>query len=117
MLALPLELDEAAKMDDASNFRILWQVITPLCGPAIAAIAIFSFLLHYNDFLGPLLYVTSNEMFTLQLGLLWFQGRFGNFRHLVMAASVMTIAPVLVLFFLAQKHFVEGIQLTGLSGR
>lgn len=117
MLTLPLELDEAAKMDGASNFRILWQVITPLCGPAIAAIAIFAFLLHYNDFLGPLLYVTSNEMFTLQLGLLWFQGRFGNFWHLVMAASVMTIAPVLVLFFIAQKHFVEGIQLTGLSGR
>ncbi len=117
MLTLPLELDEAAKMDGASHFRILWQVIAPLCGPALAAIAIFSFLLHYNDFLGPLLYVTSNEMFTLQLGLLWFQGRFGNFWHLVMAASVMTIAPVLVLFFIAQKHFVEGIQLTGLSGR
>ncbi len=117
MLTLPLELDEAAKMDGASNFRILWQVIAPLCGPAIAAIAIFAFLLHYNDFLGPLLYVTSNEMFTLQLGLLWFQGRFGNFWHLVMAASVMTITPVLILFFVAQKHFVEGIQLTGLSGR
>lgn len=117
MMTLPLELDEAARMDGASNFRILWQVIAPLCGPAIAAIAIFAFLFHYNDFLGPLLYVSSNEMFTLQLGLLWFQGRFGNFWHLVMAASVMTIIPVLVLFFAAQKHFVEGIQLTGLAGR
>lgn len=117
MLTLPRELDEAAKMDGASHFRILWQIIAPLCGPAIAAIAIFAFLLHYNDFLGPLLYISRNENFTLQLGLLWFQGRFGNFWHLVMAASVMTIAPVLVLFFMAQKHFVEGIQLTGLSGR
>lgn len=117
MLTLPRELDEAAKMDGASNFRILWQIIAPLCAPALATIAIFAFLFHYNDFLGPLLYISSNEMFTLQLGLLWFQGRFGTFWHLVMAASVMTILPVLVLFFMAQKRFVQGIQLTGLAGR
>ena len=117
MLTLPQELDEAAKMDGASNFRILWQIIAPLCTPALATIAIFAFLFHYNDFLGPLLYISSNEMFTLQLGQLWFQGRFGNFWHLVMAASVMTIIPVLVLFFVAQKRFVQGIQLTGLAGR
>ena len=117
MMTLPRELDEAARMDGAANFRILWQIITPLCSPAIATIAIFAFLQHYNDFLGPLLYISANEMFTLQLGLLWFQGRFGNFWHLVMAASVMTIVPVLVLFFTAQKRFVQGIQLTGLAGR
>ena len=117
MMTLPRELDEAARMDGAANFRILWQIITPLCSPAIATIAIFAFLQHYNDFLGPLLYISANEMFTLQLGLLWFQGRFGNFWHLVMAASVMTIMPVLVLFFTAQKRFVQGIQLTGLAGR
>ena len=117
MMTLPRELDEAARMDGAANFRILWQIITPLCSPAIATIAIFAFLQHYNDFLGPLLYISANEMFTLQLGLLWFQGRFGNFWHLVMAASVMTIVPVLVLFFAAQKRFVQGIQLTGLAGR
>ena len=117
MMTLPRELDEAARMDGAANFRILWQIITPLCSPAIATITIFAFLQHYNDFLGPLLYISANEMFTLQLGLLWFQGRFGNFWHLVMAASVMTIVPVLVLFFTAQKRFVQGIQLTGLAGR
>ncbi len=117
MLTLPRELDEAAKMDGASNFRILWQIIAPLCTPALATIAIFAFLFHYNDFLGPLLYISTNEMYTLQLGLLWFQGRFGNFWHLVMAASVMTVIPVLVLFFVAQKRFVQGIQLTGLAGR
>ena len=117
MMTLPRELDEAARMDGAANFRILWQIITPLCSPAIATIAIFAFLQHYNDFLGPLLYISANEMVTLQLGLLWFQGRFGNFWHLVMAASVMTIVPVLVLFFTAQKRFVQGIQLTGLAGR
>jgi len=117
MLTLPLELDEAARMDGASNFRILLQVIAPLCGPAIATVTIFSFLFHYNDFLGPLIYVSSNEMFTLPLGLLWFQGRFGNFWHLVMAASMITITPVIVLFFAAQRYFVQGNQFTGLAGR
>lgn len=117
MLTLPKELDEAAKIDGASNFRILWQIITPLCGPAIAAIAIFAFIHHYNDFMGPLIYLTENDQFTLPLGLMWFQGRFGNFWHLVMAASMLTIIPVLLLFFVAQKHFVQGIQFTGLAGR
>lgn len=117
MLTLPKELDEAAKIDGASNFRILWQIIVPLCGPAIAAVAIFSFILHYNEFMVPLIYLTENDMFTLPLGLMWFQGRFGNFWHLVMAASMITIIPVLLLFFLAQKQFIQGIQFTGLAGR
>lgn len=117
MLTLPIELDEAAKIDGASNFRILWQIIAPLCGPAIAAVAIFSFIFHYNDFMHPLIYLTKNEMFTLPLGLLWFQGRFGNFWHLVMAASMITIIPVISLFFLAQRYFIQGIQFTGLAGR
>lgn len=117
MLTLPLELDEAAKIDGASSFRVLWQVIAPLCGPAITTVTIFAFLHHYNDFLGPLIYIAENEMFTLPLGLLWFQGRFGNFWHLVMAASVITIAPVVVLFFIAQRYFVQGAQFSGLAGR
>jgi ABC-type glycerol-3-phosphate transport system permease component len=117
MLTLPLELDEAAKIDGASNFRILWQVIVPLCGPAITTVTIFAFLHHYNDFLGPLIYISDNNMFTLPLGLLWFQGRFGNFWHLVMAASMITITPVILLFFFAQRYFVQGAQLTGLAGR
>ncbi len=117
MLTLPVELDEAAKIDGASNFRILWQIIAPLCGPATTAIAIFSFIYHYNDFLGPLIYLTENDMFTLPLGLMWFQGRFGNFWHLVMAASMLTLIPVLLLFFFSQKHFIQGLQFTGLAGR
>ncbi|MCL4861661.1 MAG: carbohydrate ABC transporter permease [Caldilineaceae bacterium] len=117
MMSVPLELDEAAKIDGASSFRILWQVIAPLCGPAIATVTIFAFLHHYNDFLGPLIYIAENDMFTLPLGLLWFQGRFGNFWHLVMAASVITIAPVVLLFFIAQRYFVQGAQFSGLAGR
>jgi ABC-type glycerol-3-phosphate transport system permease component len=117
MMTLPIELDEAAKIDGASNFRILWQVIAPLCGPAITTVTVFAFLLHYNDFLGPLIYISDNNMFTLPLGLLWFQGRFGNFWHLVMAASLVTITPVIVLFFVAQRYFVQGAQFSGLAGR
>lgn len=117
MMTLPIELDEAAKIDGASNFRILWQVIALLCGPAIVTVTIFAFLQHYNAFMEPLIYISDNEMFTLPLGLLWFKGRFGNFWHLVMAASMITITPVIVLFFLAQRYFIQGAQFSGLAGR
>lgn len=117
MMGLPIELDEAARIDGASSMRILWQLIAPLSGPAVAAVAIFSFLAHYNDFMDPLIYLTSNEKFTVALGLYWFAGKWGNSWHLVMAASMVTIAPTLILFFLAQRYFVQGIQFSGLTGR
>jgi len=117
MLTLPTELNEAAKIDGASNFSILWKVIVPLCGPAIASVAIFSFLAHYNNFMGPLIYLSENDMYTIPLGLLWFQGRFGNFWHLVMAASMISVAPVIALFFFAQSYFIQGVQFSGLAGR
>lgn len=117
MMGLPYELEEAARIDGAGHFRILWQVIAPLCGPALTSVAIFSFLAHYNNFMGPLIYLSTNEKFTLPLGLRWYQGRYGNFWHLVMAASMVSIAPVMVLFFVAQRYFIRGIALTGLAGR
>ncbi len=117
MIGLPYELEEAARIDGASSFRILTTIIAPLCGPAIAAVAIFSSLAHYNDFLGPLIYLSTNDKFTLPLGLFWYQGRYGNTWNLVMAASMVAILPVLILFFVAQRYFVRGIALTGLAGR
>lgn len=117
MLTIPVELDEAAKMDGASHFRILAQVVAPLCGPALATIAIFSVLGSYNSFLLPRIYISQTSMYTIQLGLQLFAGRFGNFWHLVMAASMVSIVPPVVLFFLAQKYFVQGVQLSGLAGR
>ena len=117
MMGLPYELEEAARIDGAGYFRILWQVIAPLCGPALTTVAIFSFLAHYNNFMGPLIYLSTNEKFTLPLGLRWYQGRYGNFWHLVMAASMVSIAPVMILFFVAQRYFIRGIALTGLAGR
>ncbi len=117
MLGLPFELEEAGRIDGAGSFRILWQLIAPLCGPAIATVAIFSFLAHYNDFLGPLIYLSSPEVLTLPLGIRWYQGSFGNQWHLVMAASCVTVLPVIGLFFGAQRYFIRGIVLTGLAGR
>jgi len=117
MMGLPYELDEAARIDGASSFRILWQLLVPISKPAVATVAIFSFLAHYNDFMGPLIYLQSNKKFTISLGLYWFSGRWGTFWYLVMAASTLTLAPVVMLFFAAQRYFVQGIQFTGLTGR
>jgi ABC-type glycerol-3-phosphate transport system permease component len=117
MMGIPYELDEAARIDGAGSLRILWQLIAPNSKPAIATIAIFSFLAHYNDFMAPLIYLSSNDKFTIALGLYWFAGRWGSFWHLVMAASMVTLAPVIILFFLAQRYFVRGIQFSGIAGR
>lgn len=117
MAGIPYELEEAARLDGANSLRILAQLIAPLCGPAIATVAIFSFLAHYNDFMGPLIYLSTNERFTLPLGIYWYQGRYGQSWQLVMAVSMVALVPVIVLFFAAQRYFVRGIALTGLAGR
>jgi len=117
MMGLPIELDEAARIDGAASFRILWQVVAPLCGPVIAAVAIFSFLAHYNDFMYPLIFLSSTKNFTLPLGIYWIMGRWGTQWHLVMAASVVSVLPVLLLFTVAQRHFIRGVVLSGLAGR
>ena len=117
MRGLPIELDEAARLDGASSLRILWQVLVPLCKSAIVTVAIFSGMAHYNNFMGPLLYLSSNDKFTLPLGLYWYQGRYGNFWHLVMAASTVSVLPLIVLFFVAQDQFVRGVSFSGIAGR
>jgi multiple sugar transport system permease protein len=117
MRGLPIELDESARLDGAGSLRILGQIIAPLCKPAIAAVTIFSALAHYNEFMGPLLYLTNNEKFTIPLGLYWYQGRFGQFWHLVMAASTVAVVPLVILFFTAQRYFIQGFTFSGLAGR
>jgi len=117
MMGIPFELDEAARIDGAGSFRILFQLIAPNAKPALATIAIFSFLAHYNDFMAPLIFLSSNDNFTIALGLYWFAGRWGRFWHLVMAASTVTLAPVITLFILAQQYFVKGLQFSGIAGR
>jgi multiple sugar transport system permease protein len=116
-MGIPRDLDEAARMDGASSFRIWWQVILPLSGPVLAALAIFVSLNSWNDFLWPLIITNSLEMRTLPVGLSTFQGQFKVEWNLLMAGSVIAMLPVLVLYIIGQRWFIRGITLTGMGGR
>jgi multiple sugar transport system permease protein len=112
---IPKDLSEAARIDGCSEFRIFWQIILPLCRPALVVVALFTFLGTWNDFLGPLIYLTDERDFTLALGLEAMKtSRSGGTEwHYLMAASTLVILPVIALFLVAQRRFVEGIALTG----
>ena len=116
-MTIPLELDEAARIDGASNLRIYWGVILPLSKPVLATIAVFAFIHHWNDFFEPLVYLQSPENWTMAIGLRGFRGLYNTEWNLMMAASTAMIAPLLILFFFAQRYFVSGIQMSGLAGR
>jgi multiple sugar transport system permease protein len=114
---LPLELSEAARLDGASELRTFWQIILPLSRPVLAVAALFHFLHAWNDFLGPLLYLTRKHTFTLGLALQSYQTTHGGVQwHFLMAASTVIILPVLLLFFFAQKTFIQGVATTGSKG-
>lgn len=115
-LTLPGELIESARIDGASNFRIFLQIFVPLSKPAILTVILFSSMWAWNDFMGPLIYLSSEKMKTLALGLASLQSQYGTeWGMLMAAASVMTV-PIIILFFFAQRYFIEGIALTGLKG-
>ncbi|MBV7338939.1 carbohydrate ABC transporter permease [Chloroflexi bacterium TSY] len=116
-MGIPLDLDEAARMDGASSVRIWWQVIMPLSGPVLATLAIFNFNAAWNDFLWPLVITHSQEMRTIPIGLASFQGQFSTEWHLLLAGSVIALLPVLLIYILGQNWFVRGITLSGLGGR
>jgi multiple sugar transport system permease protein len=114
---LPFELSEAAKLDGASEWRIFRDVILPLSKPALAVVALFAFMGVWNDFIGPLIYLLDQRMFTLSLGLQAYQSQNGGTTwNLLMAASTIVILPVIILFFFTQRLFIQGIALTGLKG-
>jgi ABC-type glycerol-3-phosphate transport system permease component len=116
-LTINPELDEAAKVDGANEFMIYWRIILPLSKPALATIAIFSFMANWNDFMGPLIYLNNSEMYTLALGVNYLRSfRGGGDLSLQMAASVMFMAPCILLYFIAQRNIVQGIVTTGLKG-
>jgi ABC-type glycerol-3-phosphate transport system permease component len=114
---IPEELVEAARIDGASHWRVYWQLMMPLSGPVIAIVSIYTFLGAWNDFMGPLIYLNSTENRTLTLALNGFRGQFGAMEaHHLMAASVVCMLPCIVLFFAAQRYFVESVSMTGLKG-
>ncbi len=117
LLSIPLELDQAARVDGASSWRIWGQIIMPLSGPVIATLTIFIFLNAWNDFLWPLVVTNSLEMRTLPVGLSTFQGQYNVQWHLLMAGSVIALAPVLAIYMAGQNWFVQGITLSGMGGR
>ena len=112
---LPDELIDAARMDGASEWRIYWRIIMPLAVPALAVLGIFSVMWRWNDFLWPLIVLNREEVFTLQLGLASFQGELDTQWHYLLAMTVMTLAPVVLVFLFLQKHITSGIASTGLK--
>lgn len=116
--SIPMELEEAALVDGASRFRILFNIILPLSKPVLATVAVFAFLQSYNDFLQPLIYINSRNNWTLALGLRALNDvqMTGNW-HLLFAASTVVLLPILLVFIIAQRYFVQGIATTGFGGR
>ena len=115
-LTIPKELSEAARIDGASEFTTFARVILPLARPALATVALFQFLHHWNDFLGPLLYLKDQNNYTLALGLQQFLNAYRSEWGLLMAASTVVTLPIIVLFFFTQRTFIQGIAMSGSKG-
>ncbi|OYT74526.1 MAG: sugar ABC transporter ATP-binding protein, partial [Armatimonadetes bacterium JP3_11] len=115
-ITLPQELIDAAKLDGCSEWTILWRLVAPMSKPAVATIALFSFVWAWTDFMGPLIYLNDSSKFTLAVGLQYFLGRHGEQWNLLMAAATVVTAPLVMLFLITQRAYVRGITLTGLKG-
>ena len=115
-LTLPEELAEAARIEGASEWDILWRIVLPLSKPVLATCALFQFLATWNDFFDPLLYINDPSRYTLAYGLQQFMSSYDSKWAQLMAASTMFILPIIILFFLAQKTFIQGIATTGSKG-
>ncbi|MDD2237310.1 MAG: carbohydrate ABC transporter permease [Kiritimatiellae bacterium] len=114
---IPKDLSEAARIDGCSEFRIFWQIILPLCRPALMVVGLFQFMATWNDFLAPLIYLTDQNDYTLALGLQFYQSQHGGTEwNYLMAASTLVALPIIVLFFFTQRSFIEGISMSGLKG-
>jgi multiple sugar transport system permease protein len=113
---IPMELSEAARLDGCSEWGIYSRIVMPLAKPALAVVALFAFMAAWNDFLGPLVYLHSQDQFTLSLGLQFYRSQQLSEWHLLMAASTVVVAPVIALFFFTQRLFIQGIAATGLKG-
>ncbi len=115
-MTVPIELSEAAKIDGSSELGIYARIMLPLSKPALATVGLFSFMANWNDFIGPLIYLDSKDNYTIALGLYGFLSRVGSRWAMLMAASTVTMLPVVLVFFLAQRTFIQGITLTGIKG-
>ena len=116
-LTIPRDLSDAAAIDGCTELQTFWHILLPLSKPALAVVGLFHFMWVWNDFLGPLIYLTDERMFTLSLGLQAYQSQHGGTEwHMLMAASMIVITPLIALFFFTQRTFIQGIALTGIKG-
>lgn len=116
-LTLPRDLDEAAKIDGCSNWGVWWRILVPLSAPVMVAIAIFSLLEHWNEFLNALIFLQSDFNKTLSIGLRMFINPYDASWHITMAASMWLTVPVIIIFFIGQRYFIRGIAMSGITGR
>ncbi len=115
-IGLPKELDESARIDGCSEFRLYWQIIMPLAKPALASLALFHFMYNWNDLLWPLIITSTDDLRTLPAGLALFMGQHVVEYGVLTAGAAIALAPLIIAFLLAQKHFIQGIAFTGLKG-
>ncbi|MEO7910915.1 MAG: carbohydrate ABC transporter permease [Roseiflexaceae bacterium] len=114
--SIPMELSEAARIDGANEWTIFWSIILPLAKPALATVAVFQFIRSWTDYLNPLIYLNDQSLYTLQLGLQQYSSQYGREWGLLMAAAVLITLPPIIIFFLTQRTFVQGVTLTGIKG-
>jgi ABC-type glycerol-3-phosphate transport system permease component len=115
LLAIPRELDDAARIDGCTDFGLYWRIIMPLAKPAILIVVVFVFNNTWNEFLLPLIYLQSSDLYTLALGLRMFQGEASTSWNLLMAASLLSMLPVIILFVATQRYFIQGVVFTGVK--
>ncbi len=116
MMTLPWDLTDAARVDGASEAHILLRIMLPLMRPALLVVVIFSFMERWNDFMWPIIYLNNSDLYPLSVGLFSFLSRSQRYWNLLMAASLVVTVPMVIIFFLAQRQFIEGITMTGLKG-
>jgi len=117
MRGLPMELEDAARIDGCSRFRIIWQILMPLSKPVLATVAVFSVIQHYNDFMNPLIFLNSMDLWTLALAIRTYNSQYVANWEWIFAVGTMMLAPMMFLFIVAQRYFVRGIAMTGFGGQ
>jgi multiple sugar transport system permease protein len=115
-MGIPRDLDEAAYMDGANHFTVYTRIILPLSSQSMIVVGLFTFLNNWNDYLGPMIYLSSEKNYTLMLGLTLFQGAYSSQWNLMMAAVSIVVLPSLIVFLIAQRYFIQGIAMTGVKG-
>jgi multiple sugar transport system permease protein len=115
-MTIPVEMTEAARIDGCSEWDIYRRIVLPLSKPALAAVGLFAFMAMWNDYLGPLIYLADEHKYTLSLGLASFSSQYGSYPGMLMAVTTVITVPIIVIFFFAQRTFIQGITLTGIKG-